>query len=101
MYFNGWRILAIGGKGQLFNLSESFFVDVYYNKKATASFNRQRIARFSSLKQNLENRWSQALQQVRQQQAQGRIESGMRLLDVRQVDGIFGKRLGLNPLLMG
>ncbi|MFO7886230.1 MAG: peptidoglycan-binding domain-containing protein [Desulfobacteraceae bacterium] len=119
MDFDGWQILALGGKGRLFNPSESFFIDVHYYKKRLAIFNRQHIARFSSLKQNPENNWTRALQQISRktegklhaQTSKGSIEKGKRLLDVKKhddavivqtrlqelgyyqmkVDGIFGK----------
>ena len=119
MDFDGWRILALGGKGRLFTPSESFFIDVHYYKKRMAIFNRQHIARFSSLKQNPENQWTKALQQLHRktdgkmqpQTARGPIEKGLRRLTVEKhddavivqtrlqelgyykmkVDGIFGK----------
>lgn len=114
MDFDGWRILAVGGKGRLFSHSDAFFIDVHYQKKRLAIFNRQHIARFSSLKQNPENSWTQALQKSHRMQAQtakGSIEKGVRHLNVAnhddavivqtrlqelgyykmKVDGLFGK----------
>jgi hypothetical protein len=119
MDFDGWRILAVGGKGRLFSHSDAFFIDVHYSKKRLAIFNRQHIARFSSLKQNPENGWTQALQKLdrnpdqklRTQAAKGSIEKGGRHLNVAnhedavivqtrlqelgyykmKVDGLFGK----------
>ncbi len=94
MDFDGWRILAIGGKGRLFTPSEPFYIDVYYHKRATAFLSRQHIARFSSLKEDLDGGWEKALQQVnrgaggnqRNLTAKGPMESGLRLLDVRKYD---------------
>lgn len=114
MDFDGWRIVAVGGKGRLFSHSDAFFIDVHYQKKRLAIFNRQHIARFSSLKQNPENSWTQALQKSHRMQAQttkGSIEKGVRHLNVAnhddavivqtrlqelgyykmKVDGLFGK----------
>lgn len=92
MDFDGWRILAIGGKGRLFTPSESFSIDVYYNKRPTAFFSRQHIARFSSLKQEWGKGWIRAQQSSshkrdgnqRLQQVKGPIESGARLLDAQK-----------------
>jgi hypothetical protein len=92
MDFNGWRILAVGGKGPLFTPSEPFFIDVYYFKRATAFFSREHIARFSSLQQDLQSGWRKALNQskrgpdgvARALGAQGPIGKGLRLLDVRR-----------------
>jgi len=114
MDFDGWRILAVGGKGRLFSHADAFFIDVHYQKKRLAIFNREHIARFSSLKQNPKNSWTQALQKshrMQEQTAKKSIEKGGRHLNVAnhddavivqtrlqelgyykmKVDGLFGK----------
>ncbi len=50
MDFFGWKVLALGGKGRLFDPSAPITVDVYYQQDAKAFRARQRIGRFSSLK---------------------------------------------------
>jgi len=91
MDFNGWRILAVGGKGRLFTPSEPFFIDVHYYRRATAFFSRQHIARFSSLREDLQGGWKKGIQQGKRStegsmRARGPVEKGLFLLDVRRYD---------------
>ena len=86
MDFDGWRVLAVAGKGKMFSPAAAFTVDVYYRKTTQAFFGKRHIGRFSSLKYYPEDHVPTVQTAVVQP---GPLEKGMYRLDVaKQADAV-------------